>query len=274
MEANRRILISADLEGVAGVVASDELHPGGGGYETACRLMTDEVNAAVRGIHEVDKTVEVVVTDSHGTFRNLLPERLDSTALLLRGRPRPLAMVQGVERADAVMFIGYHARAGQSGLLCHTFDDVVHDIRYNERSLGEAGLNAAVAAHFGAPLLLATGDEALVAEVAALDQKAAGVAVKRAVCAYAAESLHPAVACQRIEEAAGAAVRRWDGGLVRFPGPIDLQINLATPGQADRASIVPLLARLTPTTVQVQAEDAVTAYRWVRTIIALAAQRD
>jgi D-amino peptidase len=106
--------------------------------------MTGEVNAAVRGIHAASRSTEVVVADSHGSYRNLLVEQLHPQARLLRGRPRKLAMVHDADRADAVMFIGYHARAGRHGLLAHTFHDVVRDIRCNGRSYGEAGLNAAL----------------------------------------------------------------------------------------------------------------------------------
>ena len=266
----QRVLISADLEGVAGVVASEELRTGNPEYETAQRLMTGEVNAAVRGVRAADSSAEVVVADSHGSYRNLLVEQLHPEARLLRGRPRTLAMVHDAERADAVIFIGYHARAGRTGVLSHTFSDVIRDVRCNGQSLGEAGLNAAVASHFGAPLLLATGDDALVHEIRDLAPGAATVSVKRAVSAFAAESLHPSVACEQIEAAARAATQRGAGGVVMLPGPITLEVDLTRPGQADQAEVPPPLQRLGPVTVGVTANDVVQAYRWVRTIVALA----
>lgn len=270
----QRVLISADLEGVAGVVGSEELRPGNPEYETARRLMTGEVNAAVRGILDADADAgagaDIVVADSHGTYRNLLVEQLHPQARLLRGRPRTLAMVHDVERADAVMFIGYHGRAGRPGLLCHTFHDVVRDVRCNGRSLGEAGLNAAVASHLGAPLWLATGDDALVDEIRDLAPRVVTVSVKRAVSTFAAESLHPSVACERIEAAARTAAHQGAGGVVTIPGPITVEVDLANPGQADQAAVPPPLTRLGPVTVAVDVDDIVQAYRWVRTVIALA----
>lgn len=271
MTAQRRVLISADLEGVAGVVASEELRPGNAEFERARLLMTEEVNAAIAGVLGAEEGLEVVVADSHGSFRNILQDRLDPAAKLLRGKPRALAMVEEIERADAVIFVGYHARAGQSGVLSHTFNDTVRDVRCNGRSFGEAGLNAAVASHFGVPLLLATGDDALVDEVSDLTPRTMTVAVKRAVSAFAAESLHPTVACRLIEVAAHAAVQQWEGGLVDVQGPVDVAVDLSTPGQADRAALPPPVARASATTVQVHADSMVTAYRWVRTITALAA---
>lgn len=266
----RRILISADLEGIAGVVASEELRPGNAEYERARVFMTDEVNAAVRGVEETDGSIDIVVADSHGTYRNILQDRLHQSAMLLRGRPRTLAMIEAVDRVDAVVFVGYHGRASQFGLLTHTFNDTVRDIRCNGRSLGEAGLNAAVASHFDAPLLVATGDDALAAEVRELTEAVSTVVVKRWVSALAAESMHPTRACDLIQEAVTAAVTRWEGGYVRFEGSVDAEIDLATPVQADRAALPPPVTRVGPCTVAVTSTDIVDAYRWIRTVSTLA----
>lgn len=271
MSQRRRMLISADLEGVAGVVNSEELRPGNPEYERARGLMTDEVNAAIRGIRTADEDAEIVVVDAHGTFRNLLPDRLDHSALLLRGKPRTLAMVHGVDEADGLVLIGYHAKAGRSGVLTHTFDDNVRDIRCNGISLGEAGLAAAVATHYDVPLLVATGDDALVEEVQMLTDRSATVSVKRAASSFAAQSLHPQVACARIEEAVAVAVTTWQGGSVSIPGPVHVELDLATTGQADRAAMPPPVRRTAPLTVEVQADDIVGAYRWLRALTALAA---
>ena len=44
-----RILISADIEGISGVMSPDQTRPGSAAYERARLLMTREVNAAVEG---------------------------------------------------------------------------------------------------------------------------------------------------------------------------------------------------------------------------------
>ncbi len=252
------------------MVASEELRPGNAEYETARRLMTEEVNAAVRGLRAANGSADIVVADSHGTYRNVLIDQLDPTTRLLRGRPRTLAMIQGAEHADAVVFIGYHGRAGRSGLLCHSFHDAIRDIRWNGRSLGEAGLNATVAHHLGAPLLLATGDDALAAEIRELMPRTSTVSVKRAVSAFAAESLHPSIARERIESAARAALEEGANNVLDISGPVALEVELASPGQADQAALPPSLKRVGPATVATETDDVVQAYRWVRTIVALA----
>lgn len=214
MDAPRRFFISADLEGVAGVVSSEELRPGNAEYEWARRLLTDEVNAAIRGIRRADAGARIVVADGHGGYRTILPAALDPHATLLRGKPRPLAMVDGIRSGDGVLLIGYHPRAGARGTLSHTFDDAVRDVRCNGRSLGEAGLNAAVLTELGARLLLVSGSDALADEVSELSGAVRTVIVSTAVSSGAAESVHPSVACERIEEAAREVVTGDGGGLV------------------------------------------------------------
>ena len=272
MAFDRRVYVSADLEGVAGVVAGEELRPGNSEYETARRLMTREVNAAVRGVLAADPSVEIMVADSHGTYRNILALDLDPRASLLRGKPRHLAMVDGVREGDGVFFIGYHARAGVAGTLSHTFSDVVRDIRCNGQSLGEAGLNAAVISDVGASLLLATGNDTLAEEVDTLCPKVRTVVVSRAVSSSAAVSVHPSVACDLIEEAAQSAIEQWDGGIIHIAGPVVVDIDLAYQGQAANAALPPPVSRTSSSSVRVDAPDMIEAYRWIRAIVALAAQ--
>ena len=74
-----KILISVDIEGVAGVFHPEQTRPSNPEYERARRLMTAEANAAIRGAF-VGGASEVLVNDSHGGFRNLLPDELDPRA--------------------------------------------------------------------------------------------------------------------------------------------------------------------------------------------------
>jgi D-amino peptidase len=96
----------------------------------------------------------VLVTEAHAEFRNLLPELLDRRAELLRGTPRPGGMMAGLAAdMDAVLFIDHHGKAGRPrSVMAHTISGrVIADVRCNGRSLGELGLNTALAAHHGVP---------------------------------------------------------------------------------------------------------------------------
>ena len=115
-----KIFISADIEGVAGVVVPQHGAPGNPEYESARRLMTQEVNAAIAGAFEGGAT-EVLVNDSHGPMTNLLPEELDPRAELILGRPKPGGMFAGLTKDHAGAFCtGYHSGAGRHGILSHT----------------------------------------------------------------------------------------------------------------------------------------------------------
>src|SRR5579872_678554 len=104
------VLISVDMEGLAGVATGSDVTPGEAGYAQSQVLMTEEANAAVRGAYAFASDVETVVVDSHGPTTNILPEQLDERARLIRGRPRELAMMSGVEGASAAIFVGYHGQ--------------------------------------------------------------------------------------------------------------------------------------------------------------------
>jgi D-amino peptidase len=149
-----RVLVSVDMEGIAGVVHGDDIRPGHSEYERNRKLLTAEVNAAVRGIHAYEADAQALVTEAHAEFRNLLPELLDRRAELLRGTPKPGGMMAGLAAdIDAVLFIGYHGKAGMPrSVMAHTISGrVIADVRCNGRSLGELGLNTALAAHHGVP---------------------------------------------------------------------------------------------------------------------------
>ena len=134
-----RVLISVDMEGAAGVVDSDDVRPGEGAYEHNRGLLTAEANAAVRGVYASEPGAQVLVTEAHGPFRNLVPEQLDRRAELLRGKPKPDGMLAGLgDGVDAALFIGYHGKAGTPcSVLAHTIHGgVVADVRCDGRSLG------------------------------------------------------------------------------------------------------------------------------------------
>lgn len=119
-----KILIAADMEGISGVVDWDQVTTTHPEYARFRRVMTQDVNAAIRGAFEGDAD-EIIVNDGHSCTRNILIEELDPRARLISGTPSPLSMVEGVDRGvDAVIYVGYHARIGtQNAILEHTWSD-------------------------------------------------------------------------------------------------------------------------------------------------------
>jgi D-amino peptidase len=269
-----KILISADMEGISGVVHPTETNPGGYDYERCRALMTAEVNAAVAGVLEALPHAEVLVADAHGPFRNLLPEDLDRRARLVRGKPRPLGMLAGLDDdTDAVLFVGYHARSGRGpAVLAHTISDAVLDVRLDGRSVGEIGLNAALAGFHGAPVVLLSGDDAACAELLELVPGAATVAVKQALGQAAAVALHPDVAREQLHRIAAKAIRRYEQvPLVVLPGPLKVEVDLYGPYTVDVATLIPGVSRAPGArTVTFTADDVAQAYRLVTLLTQLA----
>jgi len=270
-----KILIAADMEGITGVVASeqtDEKHPE---YARFRRLMTGDVNAAIRGAFEAGAD-EVVVSDGHGNNLNILLEELDPRARLNAGAPRPFSMVHGVDSAvHAALFVGYHARAGaENAILSHTWSGKVVSLRLNGRVVGETGLNAAVCGFFGVPVIMVSGDQALCAEASELLGPIEVAVVKRGNGRMSAECLPPEASQKRIQEAAARAVGRLRAGQgpppFRLEPPIAIALEWSEVQMAEQVSLLPGSRRVGARGIEFTAEDMPTAYRAFRAMVLLA----
>ncbi|MEU3003074.1 M55 family metallopeptidase [Streptomyces sp. NPDC007020] len=283
-----KALISVDMEGISGIVHSSETNPERYDYQRGRELMTAEANAVIAGVLDAEPTADVLVADAHGTFRNLLPEQLDRRARLVRGKPRALNMLAVLdEETDAALFVGYHVRAGEGpGVLAHTMNGEILDVRVTGQapgeagattghSLGEIGLNAAMAGHLGVPVVLLSGDDAACAEAAELIPAAVTVPVKEALGMAAAVTLHPEEARDRLRRAAAEAVsRRTEIPPLVLTGPLDVEVDLASPHTVDLATLVPGVSRTAGArTVTFTAPDYGTAYRLILLLAQLATIR-
>lgn len=270
-----RFFVLVDIEGVAGVVHSQEGNPGNAEYERARRLMTEEANAAVRGILRADPEARVTVTDTHGPYRNILPEDLDTRVHLLRGKPSPNGMMDGIgPEYDAALFLGVHGRAGTgSSTLSHTFTGDLLDIRLNGTSMGELGLNAAVAGAHGVPVVMVTGDQTVQEEARALlPPEVSTVVVKESRGFGRAESVHPTVARARIEETATHAVQaRGQVPPFQVREPVKVEVDVSRPSIADMALAIEGIERVNGRTVRIERPDMLSAYRFLRLMTLLCA---
>jgi D-amino peptidase len=175
-----KVFISVDMEGLAGVVTSSDVGGTSGDYQHFRTIMAAETNAAVDGAFRAGAT-EVLVRDSHGAKQNLLPGDVDPRARLLRGASTgPKNMMEGIDSTfHAVVFVGYHARAGTpNAILEHTSNGNVIDFAINGVSLPEGGYNALAAGWYGVPVVFVAGDRAVVEQLRGLVGPLEGVAVK------------------------------------------------------------------------------------------------
>lgn len=261
-----KVFISVDMEGISGVVATDQTSASGADYNRFRRLMTEEANAAIDGAVAAGAT-EIVVNDAHGSMRNLLIEELHAPAELISNSIKPMGMMQGLDSTfDAVMFIGYHAKAGSPvGVLAHTGSGTIADLRITGRSMSEGGMNALVAGALGVPVVLITGDQAAIAQMRELVPAIEAVQVKEAIGTTAARSLRPEEARARIRAAAERALRRLSEIKPLRPAlPATFEVAFTQTALADVAEQIPTIQRVDAHTVRFQTEDFLQGYRLVR----------
>ncbi len=257
-----KVFLSSDMEGTAGVVDWEQCVGDGPEATAGRRLLLAEVNAAIEGARAGGAT-EIVVNDSHYMMRNLPPEELAAEASYISGSHKPLYMMQGLDGSfDAVALVSYHGSVGAPAGLSHTYSPrVVVEARLNGVVTGEAGINALVAAHFGVPVVLVTGDRCACEEAAALIPGIHAAVVKDPVSRTAAHSLHPSRACTLIRETAEKAIAGARGAEPPPLADATLEIFVRTTDIAEAASWVRGVDRTGPRELRIRGEDALATYR-------------
>jgi D-amino peptidase len=252
-----RVYVSADMEGVAGVVDWDQCRAGS---PEGARLLLGEVNAAIEGALAAGAS-EVTVNDAHGLMANLAPDRLAGRASYLSGRHKPDYMMQGLDAGhDAVLYVGYHGSMPAASALSHTYNPrAISDARIGGVRAAESGINALAAAGHGVPVVLVTGDQHVGPEAEPFCPGILAVEVKRSAGREAALSVHPEVARERIRDGAAAALAAFEKDPPRVPG--DLEVDLLTADMAAQAAWVRGVERTGERTVTIGTGDPLTAYR-------------
>jgi D-amino peptidase len=265
-----KVYISADMEGIDGVSTDVQTSSKGREYEQFRRLMTREVNAAIEGAFAAGAD-EVLVSDSHGDGQNIDFELLDARAELLRASPRPLGMMQGIDGSfGAVVFIGYHASEGTaSAILAHTFTGQM-SVKLNDKTVPEAGFNAAIAGEFGVPVVFLSGDQTIGEEIKNLIGPIETVAVKQAIGFYSARMINPEKARSLIRAGVKRGIeRRRELKPFKLDHPVRVELRLKETLVAELASYLPGVERPSGDTITYSARDALEASRILRVITRL-----
>lgn len=271
-----RVFISADMEGVTGVVHADELTKGHADWERARQWMTTDVIAAAEGALAAGAD-EVVVVDGHAGMRNLLFDQLPSGVVAHRGPAsgRVMCQVEGLDETfDCVLLVGYHSMAGSDGLLSHTWHGgVINQFRLDGRPIGETAITASIAGHHGVPVVLAVGDQFLAAEAAATVPGISTVVVKETTGAQNARCRPAAETVPEIRAAAEAAVaaHREVAPLVP-PTPARVELDLVSIRQARQMARFrsDVVERIGTTTVAFEGRDVVEAMALAWLLVELA----
>lgn len=248
-----KVYISADMEGLVGTVTSDQLGPSGFEYQFFREIMTAEVNTAIAAARAAGAT-QFVVSDSHGNGENLLMDRLPQDIQLVRSWPRPLMMMEGIDETfDAAILIGYHASTtNPRGVRAHTMSSAnLAALKLNGVEMPEAGVSAAIAGMYGVPVIMLSGDDAIVEEATALLGDLEGAVVKWSLGFHSARTLMPEAANAIIHDKVTAAFARLDDfAPYRIDGPVTLDITFKNYMPAEVLAYLPSVERVDAHTIR------------------------
>lgn len=267
-EAQRpfKVLISVDMEGITGVVTSEQLGPSGFEYGRFREFMTAEALAAVEAAKESGAT-EILVVDAHGNGQNLMIEKFPQDVRIIRSWPRPLMMVEGVDSTfSAIIFIGYHSSTtNPQGVRAHTISSANYaGVELNGVAMSEASINAAIAGHFGVPIVMISGDDAAVSEAQRIIGPIEGAVVKRSISFHSANTMTPAAgqALIRDKVKAGLAKRASLRPYV-LPKPIQLDVTYKNYTPAEIAAYLPGVTRTNAHSIRFTGRDMVEISRLI-----------
>jgi D-amino peptidase len=260
--ARLKVHISVDMEGVAGTVTDDQLGPAGFEYARFREFMTREALAAVTAAKEAGAS-EVVVADSHGNGENLLIEMFPPDVRVVRSWPRRLSMMAGIDKSfDAAIFIGYHASTNNAeGVRAHTFSSAtLTRVALNGAEVTEGVWNAAIAGHFGVPVVMMSGDDAAVAEVRRTVGDLEGAVVKQHLGFHSALTMTPQASCELIGRAVRAALaRRGSFKPYVVPEPVTVDLSFKNYRAAEVLAYLPGVERVDAHSIRYRARTMLEA---------------
>lgn len=257
-----KIYISVDMEGIAGVVTGDQLGPSGFEYQRFRRFMTNEVLAAINASKE-SGAGEILVSDSHGNGVNMLIEEFPEDVRVVRSWPRKLGMMAGIDETfDAALFIGYHASTTSlRGTRAHTFSSgKLTRVALNKMPVSESVWNAAIAAHFGVPVIMASGDDGLWEEIRPVLGNIEFAETQKSLGFHSANSLTNEASCKLIAEKVKTAILRIkEFKPYKIKNPVTVEISFKNYRPVEILAYLPMFERIESHTIQFVAKDMVEA---------------
>jgi len=253
-----KIFISADIEGIAGIVNWDEATRWKPDYPPFSAEMMKEVQAACEGANNAGAE-EIWIKDAHGVGRNLSFYNLPQNVKLIRAfSGHPFCMMQELDKSfNAVIMIGYHSMAGSNGNpLSHTFDDeVIEWIKINGILASEFLFNAYTASYVGVPVVFVSGDEGLCQHVKQIDNNIRTFPVSKGI-GSSTISIHPDVACEKIKQEVENSLKDKKGGcIIALPENFEVEISFFQHFKAYKASFYPGMKQLSEKKVLFKAKD-------------------
>jgi D-amino peptidase len=243
-----KAFVSVDLEGMPYVVIPGHLTLKGVQYEEARKIATKITLTVAKELHKAGFN-EIIIADSHGPMVNLKVDDLPDYVELIRGFPRPLAMVTGIEGCDVALFLGYHAKSGTAySTFDHTYSGgSIQSLRINGIEVSEFLLNAYAAGEVKVPVILVAGDYQLleddVKEYAPWTER---VVLKRSFGRSAARSSGMGKIEKELQEGVKQAISRFKDKktkLIVANSPLKIEVTFKSTYFADAAELLPQVTR-------------------------------
>ena len=250
------------MEGVAGAVTGEQLGPPGFEYGRFREFMTREALSAIEAAKAAGAT-EIIVADSHGNGQNLLIDQFPPDVRVIRSWPRRLGMVAGIDdNVDAAIFVGYHAGTNNpTGVRAHTFSSAtLTRVALNGVNVTEGSWNAAIAGHFGVPVVMMSGDDAAIAEVRKALGNIEAAETKRSLGFHSASTLTPQASYDLIRQRVRAALARLqDFKPYKVQAPVTVDVSFKNYLPAEILAYLPLFERTDSHSIRFRAKDMVEA---------------
>jgi D-amino peptidase len=261
-----KAFVSVDMEGMPYIVIPGHLNLRGSLYEEARKVATQITLIVAAELHK-NGVETVVVADSHGPMVNIHVEDLPAYVEIIRGYPRPLSMIAGVEDCDVALFLGYHAKFGTcKSTFDHTYSgSSINKLEINGSEASEFLLNAYAAGEYGVPVILVAGEAQLLEDdVKKYAPWAQTVPLKHSLSRVSAKS--PSL--ERIEKELQTAVRNaiaaYEGKKIKpliAQKPVKINITFLMSLFADVAELLPKAERTAALEVRYTAGNVTEAYK-------------
>lgn len=267
---HKRLFISADIEGVAGVVSREQCSPSGFEFEQAREWMTAEVVAVCKAAFD-SGIREIVVADSHGNGQNILVDQLPENVQLIRSWPRPLMMMEGVDvgQYDAAFLIGYHSGASNlHGGLAHTFTGGIVELRLNGEPASETVFNAALSGYYGVPVVMVSGDDGYTEHVKGVLPGVETVTTKWTTGINSVRTMRPADAVTLLADRTCDVLSRINEFKpYRLDGPVELEIMFTMHNSPEKLAFLKSVERLDARTIRYVGDDMLDVSRFIAFVV-------
>src|SRR4051794_13324950 len=178
--AQKTIFLITDAEGVGGVCRQEQTEP----KDPEMRqLLTGEINAAVEGFL-AGGADEVLVWDGHDGSQTLSTLTIHPKAKLLMGAMGASMLME--RHFTAVAYVGQHSKGNiRGGIMAHSYNSLgIQNMLLNGKPVGEIDVIAAMAGHFGTPVIMLSGDQAAANELREIVPQAELAVVKEGLARH------------------------------------------------------------------------------------------